>query len=477
MTNLPQDYTERMRLQLGGEYEQFFQCYAKEGYAGLRVNTQKIPVEAFLERAPFQLSPVSWTDNGFYYQREEPVTRHPYYFAGLYFIQEPSAMLPAALLPVMPGDMVLDLCAAPGGKATELSSRLRGEGLLVANDVSASRAKALLKNLTVWGAANCCVTAETPQRLLESFGCFFDKILVDAPCSGEGMFRRDAGLAESWQERGPQYYAGLQKEILSCAVRMLKPDGYIVYSTCTFSEAEDEAVIEWILEQYPELELVWIPKQDGFAAGRAPCEACVRLWPHRVKGEGHFAALLHRRADGYENANHGGLQTEEERAAAARSTKARQKHRAGDSGESAFAERIPAEVFEFLSLLPERLWKNGAYRQIGEQCLLLPPYQLPQKLRCLRSGILAGTLKRGRFEPSQAIAMLLDANSYPNVLDLPAGDTRIVRYLKGETIDLAPGDPPVNPGWTLVCTDGFALGWGKCADGRIKNKYYPGWRM
>ena len=303
MIQLPQEFTDRIRVQLDGEYEQFLRSCEQESCAGLRVNTQKLSVEDFLAITPFELTPVPWTDNGFYYRREEPVTRHPHYFAGLYYIQEPSAMLPASLLPVVPGDTVLDLCAAPGGKATELSSRLRGEGLLVANDVSASRAKALLKNLALWGAKNCCVTAEAPQRLLEEFGCFFDKILVDAPCSGEGMFRRDRRLIESWRERGPEQYAVLQKEILSCAVQMLKSDGYLVYSTCTFSEAENEDVIGEILRCFPEMELCRIPMRDGFAPGRSPCEKCVRLWPHRVNGEGHFAALLHRRADASRDAN------------------------------------------------------------------------------------------------------------------------------------------------------------------------------
>ncbi len=454
MINLPQEFSERVRAQLGEEYERFLGSYDEEGCVGLRVNTQKISVESFLATTPFHLTPIPWTENGFYYRKEEPVTRHPHYFAGLYYIQEPSAMLPASLLSVEPGDMVLDLCAAPGGKATELSSRLQGKGLLVANDASASRAKALLKNLTVWGAANCCVTAETPQRLLESFGCFFDKILVDAPCSGEGMFRRDAGLIDSWRERGPDRYAKLQKEILSCAVRMLKPGGRLVYSTCTFSETEDEAVVGEILEQYPELELCGIPMYEGFAAGGRPCEKSVRLWPHRVRGEGHFAALLRKREDG-----------------------ARDVDRAFLRREPARGKRIPPEVSDFLRRFPEHLFEKCVYEQIGEQCLLLPPYALPERLRYLRTGILAGTLKNGRFEPSQAFAMLPDAGSYPNVLRLSSEDDRVTRYLKGETIETGNEDGAVENGWTLVCADGFALGWGKCVDGRIKNKYYPGWRL
>ncbi len=475
-----------MRIQLSEEYEPFLRSYEEEGYAGLRVNTQKISVESFLGMTPFHLTPVPWTENGFYYQKDEPVTRHPHYFAGLYYIQEPSAMLPASLLPIEPGDMVLDLCAAPGGKATELSSRLQGEGLLVANDASASRAKALLKNLTVWGAANCCVTAETPQRLLESFGCFFDKILVDAPCSGEGMFRRDAGLIDSWMERGPKHYASLQRDILSCAAQMLKPGGYLVYSTCTFSWAEDEDVVEEILFRYPEMELCEIPMREGFAPGGTPCGKCIRLWPHRVKGEGHFAALLHKRTDVSKDAcvvkrdiaggRYGSSQTRCGRDTFGEEDTCRKNRKADMPGSDPVAD-MPPEVLDFLNSLPGQPRKNCRYAQIGEQCLFVPPYRLPKSLRYLRTGILVGTLKRGRFEPSQALAMLLDANSYPNILNLSSEDMRVTRYLKGETVDLEAGDPNVENGWVLVCADGFALGWGKCADGRIKNKYYPGWRM
>ncbi len=443
-----------MRRQLGGEFDAFLACYESEGYAGLRVNTQKITVDDFLRRTPFHLTPVPWTENGFYYRKDEPVTRHPHFFAGLYYIQEPSAMLPAAILPAGPGDRVLDLCAAPGGKATELSARMKGKGLLVANDVSASRAKALLKNLEVWGAGNACVTGETPQRLLEAFGCFFDRILVDAPCSGEGMFRRDQGLIRAWEQRGPEVYARLQKEILACAVQMLKPGGFLVYSTCTFSEQEDEEVITSVLEQFPELELCRVGGPEGFAAGKAPLEYCVRLWPHRIRGEGHFAALLHRRGVAGPD---GDLREEPCRLQ---------------------PESLPQAVGEFLELLPDGLWRDRRYRQIGEQCLLLPPYDLPGRLRYLRTGLLAGTLNRGRFEPSQALAMCLDAHSFPNAADFPSEDGRVIRYLKGETIDLT-GDESaaLDKGWVLVCADGRALGWGRYADGRIKNKYYPGWRL
>jgi len=378
-----------------------------------------------------------------------------------------------------------------GGKATELASRLKGNGLLVANDVSASRAKALVKNLAVWGAANVCVTAETPERLFEAFGCFFDKILVDAPCSGEGMFRKDSSLIASWMEKGPEEYAPLQKAILSWAVRMLKPGGMLLYSTCTFSEEEDEAVVADALERFPELTLVPAKRIEGAAPGRG-LESCVRLYPHRVEGEGHFAALL-RKEPKKENDNEAagslrngsvenvpsGWKRKNAGEASDRSgndcTEKIQKNlRSGRSG------RFPGEVRDFFARISctEAWLEEFRYEQIGEQCLLVPPFDLPKSIRYLRTGVRVGTLKRGRFEPSQELAMLLDSSCFDAVLDLEAEDERVLRYLKGETIALeAVETDRLAEGWVLVCVDGHGLGWGKYGNGSLKNKYYPGWRL
>lgn len=463
MIKLPQEFSDRIKRQLGEEFDDYLDIYEKEGYIGLRVNTQKIPADAFLSLTPFSLRPVPWTENGFYYRKEDAVTRHPHYYAGLYYIQEPSAMLPAASLGVVPGDRVLDLCAAPGGKTTELASRLKGEGLLIANDVSATRAKALVKNLAVWGAANCCITAETPQKLLRQFGCFFDKILVDAPCSGEGMFRRDRTLIDAWKKQGPDAYAPVQTEILDCAVRMLKPGGMLAYSTCTFSVQENEGVIEEILARYPELSLTGIRMLPGFAHGEEPCGKCVRIWPHRAEGEGHFLALLKKDGDGS-----GDDKTERGDSTAGKTVNA----------DDAYSEgQMPEPVKQFLLGLPERIWKGRRYCQREEQCFLLPPYRLPSKLRYLRTGLHIGELKRGRFEPSQALAMTLKQGDTAGALSFSSDDERVVRYLRGETLELREEETKGLCGWTLICADGFGLGWGKYINGSIRNKLYPGWRL
>lgn len=246
-THLPQAFLERMEEMLKEEFPAFLESYQAPRQFGLRINTKKISTEKFLEISPFHLTPIPWVENGFFYGSEDRPSRHPYYQAGLYYLQEPSAMTPASRLPVSPGDIVLDLCAAPGGKATELGSRLKGRGLLVANDISNSRAKALMRNLELWGIENSLVTTETPRHLSQVFPEYFHKILIDAPCSGEGMFRKDADVAKTWDPSRPDYFSSQQKEIVTRGISMLRPGGMLLYSTCTFSPLENEGVISFIL--------------------------------------------------------------------------------------------------------------------------------------------------------------------------------------------------------------------------------------
>lgn len=433
---LPQDFLERMREQLGEEFDAYQKSYEEKSVQGLRVNTDKISVEDFLRMAPFHLEPVPWTDNGFYTEETDAVTKHPYYFAGLYYVQEPSAMLPAALLSPKPGDRVLDLCAAPGGKATELGGRLHREGLLVANDISHSRAKALLKNLELSGIGNLFVCSDEPEKLAGIYESCFDKILVDAPCSGEGMFRRDPSVLKAYQERGPRYYARIQKNIVEAAVRMLKPGGQMVYSTCTFSREEDEDIVQFICENHPDMEQIDIK----------------RLFPHQVKGEGHFAALLQKKKQG---------------------TDAAEKETASFAG---MKECRAWELFCQKNLnLNLSAWKLTEMEH--RIYAILPQGEIKKKVRYLRTGLFLGEQKQNRFVPSQALAMFLKKEEARSVLSFSSEDNRVIRYLKGETLELTEEELPEPAEWTLVCVDGYPLGWGKCINGSLKNKYYPGWRM
>lgn len=367
-------------------------------------------------------------------------------------------MTPASRLPIEEGDRVLDLCAAPGGKATELGARLRGTGLLVANDISNSRAKGLLKNIELFGIGNVLVSNEEPSRLKEFFPEYFDKILIDAPCSGEGMFRKDRKMVKAWEEHGPEYFGRIQKNILLQAADMLRPGGMLLYSTCTFDGSENEGSIAYLLHNRPEFQILDIaPGYEGFAEG-IPSLAedeypefvkTVRIFPHKMHGEGHYLALLQK------GEKSGALLT--------RKNKNKPK-------------KLPEELEEFLgdikkTFRPDRIDIHGGR-------VYYMPEGLPSLagIRFLRTGLLLGELKKNRFEPGQAFAMSLSKEDYAKTIDLPASDERIVRYLKGETIDVEDVTDSKAKGWYLFCVDGYPLGWGKLAGGTLKNKYLPGWR-
>lgn len=460
---LPEAFLLKMQELLGEEFGQYLESFKEEWKPGLRVNTLKLSPGELAELVPWNLEPVPWADNGFYYDGtlDGEVLRpskHPAYYAGLYYLQEPSAMTPAAMLPVVPGDRVLDLCAAPGGKSTELASKLKGRGMLVSNDISYSRARALLKNLELAGAANICVTSEAPEKLAGVWPEFFDKILVDAPCSGEGMFRRDEDMVKDWNEKGPEYYVPIQRQILSQAAAMLRPGGYMLYSTCTFSVEEDEENVAYVLEEFPQMQLCCLDldKVPG-ACGGFGLSGCMRLFPHRLKGEGHFLALMRKKGG-----DDGGK-------------KILPPMDPGTAGKRVRAVEKEKELDAFLRQSGAE-WDYGRIVIHQDNVYYLPEglaWNLP--LRFLRTGLFLGELKKGRFEPSQALAMSMKAGQFPNTVSFPAGDNRVLRYLKGETISLEGDEGPVK-GWCLAAMEGFPLGWAKGTGMSLKNKYYPGWR-
>ena len=461
MINLPIEFEEKMHHLLGEEFKDYLRCYEEPRYYGLRVNTLKISVEEFQRICPFDITPIPWIENGFYYDGEQiSPAKHPYYFAGLYYLQEPSAMTPANRLPVEPGERVLDVCAAPGGKATELGAKLGRRGVLVANDISSSRARGLLKNLEVFGIGNMLVLSEEPGKLESYFDEYFDKILIDAPCSGEGMFRKDRKMIKAWEEHGPAFFAKLQRSIITQAARMLRPGGIMLYSTCTFDAQENEGTIAWLLEQYPQFQVLDMKGYEGFSPGnpelisdgREDIAKTVRIFPHKMKGEGHFLALL-KKGEAKSLPDESPL-----------------------TPTSAKRGKLPDELVEFFQ---DVSWKPEPDRlDIHGERVYYMPDGLPdlRGIRFLRTGLLLGEIKKKRFEPSQALAMNLRKEEYAHTLDLKADDERIIRYLKGETIDVADISVPKAKGWHLVCVDGYPLGWGKLAGGTLKNKYLPGWR-
>lgn len=464
MIKLPKDYEEEMRGLLGQEFEAYLKTYEQPLRQGMRVNTYKLTKEKWESMTPFGKEQVPWIENGYYIDREssQPPSRHPYYFAGLYYLQEPSAMTPASRLPVEAGDYVLDLCAAPGGKATELGAKLKGTGFLLANDISNSRAKALLKNLELAGIPNIYVTSEDPEKLTRQFPEFFHKILIDAPCSGEGMFHKEPKMAEYWEEKPPAYYAEIQKKLLEQGAQMLRPGGMLLYSTCTFSKKENEEVIAYLLSRREDMEVVTPVWYEGFVHG-FPLEevseevnrqlaSCIRIFPHRMPGEGHFAALLRKK----------GLKEEDRNGAKA-------------AGEKKKTD-LPACVEEFLKLVSLD-FNKGRFQIEKDRLYFLPEEVQMPRLRYLRTGLYLGDIKKNRFEPSQALAMALSPETFASCIWLSGDDVRTVKYLKGETIEVSEQEPAQAKGWQLVCVDGFPLGFGKLDRGILKNKYYAGWRL
>lgn len=477
-TQLPQAFLERMEEMLKEEFPAFLESYQAPRQFGLRINTRKISTEKFLEISPFHLTPIPWVENGFFYGSEDRPSRHPYYQAGLYYLQEPSAMTPASRLPVSPGDIVLDLCAAPGGKATELGSRLKGQGLLVANDISNSRAKALMRNLELWGIENSLVTTETPRRLSQVFPEYFHKILIDAPCSGEGMFRKDPDVAKTWDLSRPDYFSSQQKEIVTRGISMLRPGGMLLYSTCTFSPQENEGVISFILENFPQMELLDIPGYQGFSKGCPQwgngdprLEKCVRIFPHHMAGEGHFLALLAKKEGGSAVSLTQEIPSVSPFSARSRSREEKTslpKSSKPDKASRLLLENFFHEVPLDLSRLEVRNAHVYALPGAGPESL--------KGLKFLRWGLYLGELKKNRFEPGQPLAMTLSAGDYLRVLNLSSTDQRIKRYLGGETLLLDQTEASKGPGWYLVCADGYSLGWGKVSGNLLKNKYPAGWR-
>lgn len=437
---LPEEYLQNMKELLKDDYNQYLSSFENNRFYGLRVNTNKISIKDFLKINPFKLKPIPWTSDGFYYEEEDKPTKHPYYYAGLYYIQEPSAMLPAEVLPIEENDIVLDACGAPGGKSSKLANKLNGTGLLIANDISISRAQVLLKTLESQGIKNSYVMAQDINDI-PSTNCF-DKILIDAPCSGEGMFRKDPDLIKSWLEKGNEYYSNIQKQIIAKALSLLKDGGQLVYSTCTFSKKEDEDIVEYALSICPDLKVLPIKMHEGFVSGLTEnTKNCVRLYPHKINGEGHFVALLQKGA--YKQNNH---------------------------IENTIINKPNIEFFNHINMK----FNNGSFINRDNKIYFEPNYNFSSKgLRILRSGLYLGEIKHDKFEPSQALALALNSSEYDNILNLDIDDDRVIKYLKCETLDVK---DKYKDGLVLVCVDSFPLGFGKIDKGILKNKYPANYR-
>lgn len=455
---LPLEFTVHMQEMLQDEYPLFLRSFEQKKHQSLRINPLKGSREDFLARNPFQLTPVAWEENGFYYEETDQPGKYPYHEAGVYYIQEASAMAPVTYLDIRPGQQVLDLCAAPGGKTTQIAAAMKGEGLLVCNEIHPARAKILSENVERMGVSNALVTNETPDRLAEYFPAFFDRILVDAPCSGEGMFRKNEAAMEEWSPENVKMCAERQDGILDAAAVMLRAGGRLVYSTCTFAPLEDEGSISRFLYRHPDFFIVDAKKAPGMESGRADwieepaegIERTIRLWPHKLAGEGHFLAVLQKEGtvpNGYRGRSLYGAQ-----------------------------KGIPKkECAEFVQFEKETLCKelSGTFLKFGDQ-LYLAPEEMPalRGLKVLRPGLHLGTAKKNRFEPSHALALALCPEEVKRAHDVPGDSKEIKAWLGGMTLQAA-GEK----GWYLVTVDGYSIGWGKLAGAVLKNHYPRGLRI
>jgi NOL1/NOP2/sun family putative RNA methylase len=450
---LSDDFKKNIISILGdNEAADFFTVLDESPVRGLRINTLKISVENAMKILPFRLEPVPWCRDGFYFDESENPGKHPLYHSGLYYIQEPSAMLPVEILKPLPGECVLDLCAAPGGKTVQIAAKMNNTGILVANEVNSERARPLIKNLELCGVRNSIVLNEDPQKLACILPGFFDKILVDAPCSGQGMFRKEGRAIGGKSIYRNMCYDTVQREILDQAGKMLKAGGLILYSTCTFSEIENESVINGFLSVNPEFELA---------------KEMSRIWPHKTRGEGHFAALLRKNGaggrcqEGVIKANIG----------------------ADHILSNAFFDFAEKTLTAIMSIGNPKDWPlmqagsnlyclpEGSGSCVYDDELLMLDKLKTCDIKALKYGLYLGNFSRGRFTPSHSLAMALCKEDFLRTVDMSSDDINISKYLKGETLIIETPE-----GLTAVCADGFVLGWGMQSGGTMKNLYPKGWR-
>ena len=460
MMNLPIEFEKKMKAFLGDEWDDFLYSYDNNRFQALRFNTLKVQSHEEIMRILKTLKissdkKVSWANEAYYFDENVRPGKHPYHEMGLYYIQEPSAMSAAALLAPKPGMRVLDLCAAPGGKSTQLATYLGDSGLLVSNEINTQRSRILSQNIERMGIKNAIVTNEDSFVLASHFPGFFNAIQVDAPCSGEGMFRKLPEAIEQWSMENVAICAARQKEILDNAAVMLKPGGVIVYSTCTFSKEENEDVIEYFLERHPDFTL----------------EEMERFWPHKVDGEGHFVAKLVRR---------GCVDTD---------LKADRKTKKNKNSKNRKNETKPALTKENMKLLSAFLdetisedvaaWiKNSRLVMFGEQLYRLPDMEVDIKgLKVQRAGLHIGEFKKQRFEPSHSLALALKLNDAKNLVKLTCDNPQTIGFFNGQSVVLSDEQAAeCKKGWALVCVDGYTAGWGKVNGTQVKNHYPKGLR-
>lgn len=454
---LPTDFITKYRKLLGKEAPAFLEALNSKSYSGFRINPLKANPTTTIATA---MGKVPYVETGYYGAVDGKSLDH---VAGAIYSQEPSAMYVGEVVNPQPGEHVLDLCAAPGGKTTHLIAKMHDQGFIVANEIFRKRAMVLAENLERWGTRNTVVMNESPADLEGQYPAFFDRILVDAPCSGEGMFRKEPAGIEYWNKDYPAECANRQRKIIASALKMLKPGGVLVYSTCTFAPEEDEQNIAWLLQQYPDMKMLPIKKYPGmddgrpeWADGNPNLKMAVRLFPHHLKGEGHFIAKLQKQAD--------------TKISAPNTSKRKKKREKRQQGQ---LDRDQRKLFnDFVSwLMPD--YQPHHLLTFGDQL-----YDLPEGIndladhRILRPGLHLGTFKKKRFEPALALALTMHPAASQRVIEID--HDQWCHYVHGDTITIT---DHLQNGWYLLVCEGYSCGFGKLVGQTIKNFYPKGLRF
>lgn len=444
MTKLPAEFESRMKTMLGTDYISFISCYSLPPVRGLRVNTLKITKDDFLKLCPWETKQADTLDEGLILVGEsERIGIHPYHIAGLFYMQEPSAMSVIDKADIRPGMRVLDMCAAPGGKSGGAAARLCGSGLLVSNEIVPTRAKPLAQNLERLGVMNSVVTSAHPDAVTAAFPRYFDRVLVDAPCSGEGMFRKDETAISEWSPEHVRTCALRQHAILESAAECVAAEGKLIYSTCTFSYEENEGVIESFLKEHQEFAL----------------ESMDRLYPHTSCGEGHFVARLVRIGD------------ESVFCPTRRKNFETQKNHGGSP--APFAYSIDKKSYSivrsfFDDTFAESPTRHELFHLTDDGRVLYVPFEVGsavKKLRIISFGTEVGSIVKGRLKPSHSLFMCAGDFTAHNGVDLTLDSAEMRTFLSGNVISV---DESLK-GFLPVYADGFAVGFGKAVDGILKN--------
>jgi 16S rRNA C967 or C1407 C5-methylase (RsmB/RsmF family)/NOL1/NOP2/fmu family ribosome biogenesis protein len=455
---LPKAFVARMRELLGPEAPAFLDSYGRPAQRAVRANPLKLDPADLPGLLGIDPDPVPWCPEAFFLPQGVRVGDTLAHAAGLCYVQEPSALAVGAALDVRPGQRVLDLAAAPGGKTTLAAGRLGDRGVVVANEVQRGRVQALADNLDRWGSARTMLAAETVARLAERLPGAFDRVLLDAPCSGEGLFRRNPAAAAQWRPGHVRGSAERQRALLADAAALVRPGGVLVYSTCTFAPEENEQQVAGFLAAHPDWELLELPAHQGFTPGRPDWSAdglpelarTVRLWPHHLRGEGHFIAKLARPGSGGRLPT-GPLPT-------------------GPLPAGPGAGR-QAVVDAWRGFAADALEEEPAgVTVVGERAYLVPdPEVAGAGVRLVRPGLLAGRVRPGRFEPAHALAMAVGVATARRGRRLD--DAEAAAWVRGEALGHQGPD-----GWMVVGWNGWPLGWGRAAGGSLKNHYPKGLR-